>query len=203
MSLGYIIDKFHDKHGFSHTGSTEQTNLTALHIRLEQVYDLDTCGKHLLVCGQILKLRRLAVNGICTLHVEFCHTVDRLSYHIHHASLNLFAGWHDYRASCCRHLKTALQSVSVVHSHTTYSVLAYMLLNLDNKLATVRTYYLQSIVYFRQHFLCFLSLRFKVNVYNRTDYLRNMACCLCHSYYFLMLFQLFAKLTIYFIRSKL
>ena len=97
MSLGNVVDELHDKHGLSHSGTAEETNLTTFHVRLEQVDNLDTRCKHFLVCGKILKLRCLAVDRISSIHTERFHTVDRLAYDVHHTALDLLSGGHHYR----------------------------------------------------------------------------------------------------------
>ena len=97
MTLGDVVDKLHDKHRLTHTGTTEQANLTTLHVGLQQVNHLDTCGKNLLLCREFLERRSLAVNGIGTLHVELFHTIDRLAYHVQHATLDLIARGHHNR----------------------------------------------------------------------------------------------------------
>ena len=49
MSLGDVVDKLHDKHGLTHTGTTAESDLTILHVGFEQVNHLDTRSKHFLV----------------------------------------------------------------------------------------------------------------------------------------------------------
>ena len=41
MELGDVVDQLLDKHGLTDTGAAEQTNLTALGHRADQVDDLD------------------------------------------------------------------------------------------------------------------------------------------------------------------
>ena len=43
MSLGDVVNKLHDKHGLTDTGTTEETNLTAPSVGSEQVDNLNTC----------------------------------------------------------------------------------------------------------------------------------------------------------------
>merc|ERR1711982_47756 len=40
MSLGDVVDQFHDQNGLADSGSAEQTNLTSLGVGSEQIYDL-------------------------------------------------------------------------------------------------------------------------------------------------------------------
>ena len=94
MALGNIVDELHDEHRLTHAGTAEQSDLTALHVRLQQVDDLDTRCQDFLLRRQFLKRRSLAVNGISSLHVELFHTVDRLTNHVQHSTFNLIAGGH-------------------------------------------------------------------------------------------------------------
>ena len=169
MAFGNIVDKFHDKHGLAHTGTAEQSNLSTLHVRFEQVDDLDTGGKHFLVGREFFKLRSLAVDGVSTLHIKSLHAVDRLSDDVHHSALDLIAGRHCDRASCRQHLQVALQSVGIVHGHTTHRVFADMLLHLDDEFTSVRAINLQCLMYLWQHLLCILTSRVEIHVNDRSD----------------------------------
>ena len=91
MSLGNIIDKLHDKHGLTYTGTTEQTNLTTLKVRLQKVDDLDTCCEHLLRGREFFILRSLTVNRILVLLTELLHAVNRLTDNVEHTTLDLIA----------------------------------------------------------------------------------------------------------------
>ena len=43
MTFGDVVDELHDEHRLSYTSSTEESDLTTLHIGLQQVDNLDTC----------------------------------------------------------------------------------------------------------------------------------------------------------------
>ena len=51
MLLSDIVDKLHYKNGLTYACSSEQTDLTALGIRTEKVYDLNSCLKERLAKG--------------------------------------------------------------------------------------------------------------------------------------------------------
>ena len=173
MTLGDVVDKLHDKHSLTHTCTTEQTNLTTLHVRLQKVNDLDTRCEHLLVCGKILKLGRLTVDRISTLHAERAHTVNRLTDDVHHTTLDLLTCRHHNGIACRNNLQATLQSVGIVHCDAAYGIFADVLLHLNDKLLSVRTLKLQSFVNFRQHLFRVLSGCIEVNVDNRADNLRD------------------------------
>ena len=140
MAFGDIVDELHDEHRLSYSGSAEKSNLATLHIGLEQVDDLDARGKHLLVCGQLVELRGLAVDRISARHVEGLHSIDRLAGDVHHSAFDLFTERHGDRAACGYHFKVALQSVGIVHSHASHGVLTNVLLHLNDEVAPVRAF---------------------------------------------------------------
>ena len=68
--------------------------LITLHVRLQQVNHLDTCCEDLFLRRQFLERRCGTVDGIGSLHVEWVHTVDRLTDHVQHSTFNLITGRH-------------------------------------------------------------------------------------------------------------
>ena len=97
MTLCNVVDQLHDKHRLSYTGTTEESNLTTLHVRLQKVNHLNTRSKNLFLRRKFFKRRSLTVNRIGALHVELFHTVDRLSDYVQHTTFNLIAGRHHNR----------------------------------------------------------------------------------------------------------
>ena len=63
VALGNVVDELLDKYRLSHAGTTEEANLTAFQIGFQQVNDLDAGKEHLLRGGEVLKTRRLAMDG--------------------------------------------------------------------------------------------------------------------------------------------
>ena len=47
MLLSYVVDKLHNKYGFTYACAAEKTDFTALKIGSDKVNYLDTCFKHL------------------------------------------------------------------------------------------------------------------------------------------------------------
>ncbi len=92
MAFGDIVDKLHDEHGLTHTGTAEQTDFATFAIWLEQVDDLDARGKNLGSDGQILELRSRLVDGAQVVAVERRQFVDCLADYIEQTSFNLVAG---------------------------------------------------------------------------------------------------------------
>ncbi len=175
MTLSNVVDELHDKHRLTHTGTSEESDLTTLQVRLQQVDDLDTGCQHLLGGREFLKLRSLTVDGISTLHGELFHTVDRLTDHVQHTTLNLFTRGHHDRCAQWYCFQSTLQTVGIVHSHTANGILTDVLLHLDDNLFAVRTFNRHSFVNLRQHFFRIQSLGIEIHVDHRTDNLRNVS----------------------------
>ena len=132
MALGNVVDQLHDEHRLAHAGTAEQAYLAALHVRLQQIDDLDARSQDFLLRGKLLKLGGGAVDGIGTLHVELFHTVDGLTDNVQHTTLDLVSGGHQdgrARGDC---FQATMQAVGVVHGHAAHSVFADVLLHLDD-----------------------------------------------------------------------
>ena len=97
MPFGNVVDKLHDEHRLTYTGTTEESDLTTLHVRLQQVDHLDTRCEDLLLRREFLKGRSTAMDGIGTRHVELFHTVDRLTDHVQHTTFDLISRRHHDR----------------------------------------------------------------------------------------------------------
>ena len=175
LLLGNVVDQFLNQHRLAHAGAAEQTDFTTFTIRFEQVNHLDARVEHLLHRRQVLELRRLAVDRVSALAVQFLHAVDGVAHHVHQAAFDLVAHRHGNRATQRAHFHAPLQAIRTIHGHGTHRVLADVLLHLHNQSLPVGSLDFQRIMNARQHQfgLCFRS--FKVNVHNRSDYLRNMS----------------------------
>ena len=69
MAFGDVVDELHDEHRLAHTGTAEQSDLTTLHIGLQQVNYFDTRRENLLLCGELFEFGSLAMDGVGTFHV--------------------------------------------------------------------------------------------------------------------------------------
>ena len=169
MSLCDIVDQLHDEHGLAHTGTAKESNLTTFHVGFKQIDHLNARSKHLLMSGKFIKLRSFPVNGVCALHVQLFHAVDRLADDIHHAPLNLFTSRHPYRTPRRCDFQITLQAVCIVHSHAAHSVFTDMLLHLNDEFTTVGALYFKSFINLWEHFLRIHALGIEIDVNNRTD----------------------------------
>ena len=173
MFLCNVVDQLLDEHGLTYSGSTEETDLSSLEIRLEKIDDLDTCEEHLLRGSQVLELRRLPVDRECAFAVEFLHSVDGLADNVHHAASDLRADRHCDRRTCALSFHSAIQSVCTVHRYCTHGVLADVLLHFDDEALAVSAIDCEGFVNSRK--LAFRRfVQIEMNIDHRADDLRNM-----------------------------
>ena len=64
VSLGDVVNQLHDKHSLADSGTAEETNLTSLTVGGEQVDNLDTSDKNLLLDGHLVEVGSLSVDGL-------------------------------------------------------------------------------------------------------------------------------------------
>merc|ERR1719381_472527 len=64
VSLGNVVDQLHDKDSLADTGTPEETNLASLTVGGEQVDNLDTGDKDLLLDGHLVEVGSLSVDGL-------------------------------------------------------------------------------------------------------------------------------------------
>ena len=82
VTVSNVVNKLHDKHCLTHTGTAEQTDFTTLAIRLEQVDDLNTSEQNLRRNGQVGKRWRWLVNRAAFFIVNRSQVVDWLTNHV-------------------------------------------------------------------------------------------------------------------------
>ena len=147
-ALGHVVDELHNEHGLPHTGTSEETNLSALGIGFQQVDDLDSGGQYLACRLQLVKLGRLPVDGQCPFLAQRLHAVYWLTDYVHQPSFHLVARGHGngFSRSMCLHAPA--QSVGAVHGNAAYGVLADVLLHLQR----------QPLPSFPDHFQCFVDM---------------------------------------------
>ena len=108
VSLGDIVDKFHNQDGLAHSCASEKADLAALHIRFQQIDDLYAGIEDLLSSG-----------------------------HIEQTALDLVACRHGDGPALGPDLQVPLKSVGRFHRYGAYGILPYMLLHFHRQSATV------------------------------------------------------------------
>jgi hypothetical protein len=130
---GDIVNQLHDDDGLADAGATEQSDLAALQIRLEQVDDLDAGLEHLQLGRLLFECRRGAMNRPALLRLHrTIREVDRLAEHVQHAAERFGAHRHRDRLTEIDRLHAALHAVGRLHRDRADAVLAEVLLDLSD-----------------------------------------------------------------------
>ncbi len=131
MLLGDVVDQLHNQHGLPNACTSEQTDLSALGIRRDQIDDLDA-GLEDLGGGFLLLVRgRGTVDRPALLPFDRRHIIDRLAEQVEDTAEVLVADRHGDRAAGIDRLHTAHESVCRFHRDAAHGVLTDMLRNLD------------------------------------------------------------------------
>ena len=94
VSLGNIVDKFHDKDSLADSSATKETNLASLTAGGEQVDDLDTSDKDFMLDGYLVKVGSLNVtsaSGLALVGGDGAPLVNRVTDHVDDAAKGLLA----------------------------------------------------------------------------------------------------------------
>ena len=138
--LGHALNHFLNQHGLAHTCTTEQTDLAALHVRGQQVDDLDARLEHLGLGLQLIEGRRVAVDwptlgdgdGLIRLLVE------DVTGHIEDVALGHVADRHGDRDAGVGDGGTTDQAVGGLQSDATDRGITEVLFDLEGDLGLLR-----------------------------------------------------------------
>ena len=135
MLLGNVVDQLLDQDGLADTGAAEETDLTALEIGTDQVYDLDTGLQNLSGALLFLKSRGRTVDRPFFGGVHRGAVVHRVAENIEHPSQGLLT--HRYRdGSAGIHGRGAAdQAICGAHGDAAHHIVAEMLRHLRHNRA--------------------------------------------------------------------
>ena len=127
-----------NKYGLTYTGASEQTDLSALRIRLEQVYYLDACFEDLYRRADLIKPRRLSVyrKSLSTLRNSIA-AVDRLAENVEHPAENIVSYRYSDGIACSLDLHAAAHTFGAGEHDASYLAAADMLSYLHDTLLAV------------------------------------------------------------------
>src|SRR6056297_448279 len=113
MLLSNIIDKFHNNNRFTNTGTTEQTGLTTFNVWFNEINNLYTSFKDLILWLQILKLRCGSMYGPVFVNFQlFVQFINRFSKKVKNPSQRSFTNWHRYLRAIIFNLCTTFNTIS-------------------------------------------------------------------------------------------
>ena len=172
-----VVDQFLNGHGFTHTGTTEQTNLTTLQIWAQQVNNLNTRYQLLGFGGLVNEQRRVAVNGVTFFGLRCWHIVNRVTDHVQNTTQCFRANRNGDRFTRIQNFCAANQTICGVHGDATHGVFTQMLRYFQNQCLAIilRGQRVQNGWY--------IAL-FELYVQNSAQDLCDRSFCLCHRFAF-------------------
>merc|ERR1711955_157317 len=134
VSLGDVVNQFHDKYSLADASTAEQTNLSSLTVGGQQVYHLNSSYKNLLLYRHIGEVWSLSVNGLPLVCGYRTSLVNRVTNHIDNTAQSLLSYRdHDGGSAVVDNLASD-ETLGTVHSNGPDSVLSQMLGNLQDEL---------------------------------------------------------------------
>ena len=133
--LGYTVDHLLNQNCLTNTGSTEETNLSTLHIRGEKVNDLDAGLEHLSLGLELVEGWWGAVDWPALLDLELVTrlTVEHITNDVEHLALGDIADWHRNRCSRVVNNAAADQTIGWLQRNGTNQVVTEVLGNLKSQ----------------------------------------------------------------------
>ncbi|MCY1551703.1 hypothetical protein D9M68_880490 [compost metagenome] len=132
MLDGDVTDQFHHVHGLADTGTTEQTDLTALGERADQVDHLDAGFQQLVAAGLLGERRGFAVDGPALFLADRAGFVDRVAEHVHDPAEGRLADRDRDAGAGVGDVQAALQAFGRTHGDGTHHAVAQLLLNFQS-----------------------------------------------------------------------
>ena len=133
MPLRDVVDQLHDDDRLSDAGAAEESDLSALHERSDQIDDLDSSLEDF---GLGLEVRELGGGTVDRPALDAVRNrrtvVDRVAEHVENSSERSLADWNRDRAAGVLDFHPADDGVGRRHRHRAHLVAADVLLHLDD-----------------------------------------------------------------------
>ena len=107
-----VCDQLLDQDGLSYAGAAEQTDLTALCVRSQQVDDLDTGLQHLYHRTLVFKARRISVDDPVLLAGQIFSAVDRVAQHVEQTPQCFISHRHGNAGACRNNFHILVKSLA-------------------------------------------------------------------------------------------
>ena len=121
MGLGNVVNEFLDKHCFSDTCSSEQSNFSTSRVRSQQIHHLDSCYQDFSSTSLIFKGRSFSVNRVVLFSVQWTSFINWFSNHIHNSAKSFRANWNSNWTSGIFNILSSNQTFSRVHGNSSHS----------------------------------------------------------------------------------
>ena len=133
-----VVDQFHHVYGFAYTGTTEQTNLTTLGERADQVDNLDAgfqqVGRRCLVGVA----RSLTVDTPTLFFTDLALLVNGTTQNVHDPAQSLGTNRYRDRLAGVFCFQATLQALGAAHGDGTNNAVAQLLLDFQSCFATFK-----------------------------------------------------------------
>eukprot|EP00049_Salpingoeca_infusionum_P017038 m.351566 g.351566 ORF g.351566 m.351566 type:complete len:400 (-) comp16279_c0_seq1:777-1976(-) len=137
VGSGDVVDKLHDEHSLSDTGTTKETNLSTLGVWGEEVDNLDTSLKDTGLDVHFNELWSLTMDWEVLIGLDWTTLIDWLANDVKDTAKSGSTDWDlDGITSVCDWLSTH-ETLSTVHGNGTDSALTQMLCDLENETGAV------------------------------------------------------------------
>ena len=120
MLLGNVVNQLLNQNGFTYSSATEQTGLTTLQNRTDQIHNLNTGFKDLSFSRLLSKGGSLAVNRIKTFAFYNSKSINRHTVNIEHAAKCFWADRDTDWLTGSYGFQAARQTVSRTHRNGPY-----------------------------------------------------------------------------------
>ena len=164
-----VSDQLLNQDRLTDTCTTEQTDLTTLCVRCQQIDDLDTGLENLLYRILVLELRRLPVDLPVLLCLRCRLSIDRIAQHIKQSAEGLLTYRNSDSGTCIRDDHVPLESLGCTQHDAAHDALPHLLCHLHDTLSAM-------IIYLK----CSLDLRkrcgIKRHIDDRSHHLHDFSC---------------------------
>ena len=127
--LGDAANHLHDEDGLADARTTEEADLATLHVRRQQVDDLDAGFEHRGARLELVERRRVAVDLPVVLDRSDVVGVERLADDVEHVAEHGVTDGHGDALAALAHDGTAHEAVGRAHAHAANATLADLLGN--------------------------------------------------------------------------
>merc|ERR1712061_443580 len=133
VRLGHVVNELHDEHSLAHASTAEQADFAALHVRGEQVHDLDASYENLLLDAHLDELWRLGVNRQLLVCVDRAPLIDGVADDVDDSAQRLLAHRDGDGEAGVDDLLSTHETFRAVHGNGAHGVLSQMLRNLQDE----------------------------------------------------------------------
>src|SRR3984885_3100306 len=127
-----VVNQFHNQNGFADAGAAEESNLSALEVRLDQIDDFDSGLEHFERRGLIFEARSGTVNRVVLVAFDGAKLIDGLAEHVHHTAEGRATDRNGDTCAGVVRLHAADHAFGRLHGDCAHAAVAEVLLHFDD-----------------------------------------------------------------------